>query len=47
MKFTKGGLLGELAYDLFIGKALIQAHAINEKDLASGEDPSHREPPKP
>jgi glycerol uptake facilitator protein len=41
-----GGLLGGFAYDLFIGKALIQAHAISAADRASGEDPSHHEAKK-
>jgi glycerol uptake facilitator protein len=41
-----GGLLGAFAYDLFIGKALIKAHAINVDERASGEDPSHRESKK-
>jgi len=39
-----GGLLGAFAYDILIGKALIKAHAINETERASGEDPSHHEP---
>jgi glycerol uptake facilitator protein len=38
-----GGLLGAFAYDMLIGKTLIKAHAVNENDRASGEDPSHRE----
>jgi glycerol uptake facilitator protein len=38
-----GGLLGGIAYDLFIGKALIKANAVDETDRGSGEDPSHRE----
>jgi hypothetical protein len=33
--------LGGFAYDLFIGKALIQAHAIVAADRPSGEDPSN------
>jgi len=41
-----GGLLGAFAYDLFIGKALISAHAINAADRASGEDPTHHEAKK-
>ena len=41
-----GGLLGGFAYDLFIGKALIQAHAVVSADRASGEDPSHHEAKK-
>jgi glycerol uptake facilitator protein len=41
-----GGILGGAAYDLFIGKALIQAHAVIAADRPSGEDPSHREPRK-
>ncbi len=41
-----GGILGGFAYDLFIGKALIQANAIVAADRPSGEDPSHREPKK-
>jgi glycerol uptake facilitator protein len=41
-----GGILGGFAYDLFIGKALIQANAIVAGDRPSGEDPSHREPKK-
>jgi glycerol uptake facilitator protein len=41
-----GGLLGGFAYDLFIGKALISANAINAADRASGEDPSHHEAKK-
>jgi glycerol uptake facilitator protein len=41
-----GGLLGGFAYDLFIGKALIKAHAVIEGERASGEDPSHHEPKK-
>jgi glycerol uptake facilitator protein len=41
-----GGLLGGLAYDLFIGKALISAHAVTPADRASGEDPSHHEAKK-
>jgi glycerol uptake facilitator protein len=36
-----GGILGGFAYDLFIGKALIQAHAIVAADRPSGEDPSN------
>ena len=39
-----GGLLGAFAYDLFIGNALLKAHAISESDRPSGRDPSHREP---
>ena len=39
-----GGLLGAFAYDLFIGNALLEAHAISESDRPSGRDPSHREP---
>jgi glycerol uptake facilitator protein len=42
-----GGLLGGFAYDLFIGKALLQAHAVTESDRASGRDPSHHESAKP
>jgi glycerol uptake facilitator len=41
-----GGLLGAFAYDLFIGKALISAHAVIAADRASGEDPSHHEAKK-
>jgi len=41
-----GGILGALAYDLFIGKALISAHAVIEADRASGEDPTHHEAKK-
>jgi glycerol uptake facilitator protein len=41
-----GGLLGGFAYDLFIGRALIQAHAVSSADRASGEDPSHHEAKK-
>jgi glycerol uptake facilitator protein len=41
-----GGLLGGFAYDLFIGKALISAHAVVAADRASGEDPSHHEAKK-
>ncbi len=39
-----GGLLGGIAYDLFIGKALIKANAITAEERASGEDPTHHEP---
>ncbi len=35
-----GGPLGSLAYDLFIGKALIQAHAVSESDRAPRSVPS-------
>jgi glycerol uptake facilitator protein len=42
-----GGLLGGFAYDLFIGKALIQAHAVVESERPSGRDPSHHEAAKP
>jgi glycerol uptake facilitator protein len=38
-----GGVLGGFAYDLFIGRALIRAHAISVVDRPSGEDPSHHE----
>jgi glycerol uptake facilitator protein len=38
-----GGLLGGFAYDLFVGKALIKAHAITESERASGRGPSHHE----
>jgi glycerol uptake facilitator protein len=41
-----GGLLGGFAYDLFIGKALVQAHAVVSADRPSGEDPSHHEAKK-
>jgi glycerol uptake facilitator protein len=41
-----GGLLGGFAYDLFIGKSLIQAHAVTSADRPSGEDPSHHEAKK-
>jgi len=41
-----GGLLGGFAYDLFIGKALISAHAVTAAERASGEDPSHHEAKK-
>jgi hypothetical protein len=40
------GLLGGIACDLFIGKALIKAHAFDESDRAGGEDPTHRESAK-
>ncbi len=39
-----GGILGGFAYDLFIGKALIQAHAVVASERPSGEDPTHHEP---
>jgi glycerol uptake facilitator protein len=42
-----GGLLGAFAYDLFIGKALIQAHAVKESDRPSGEDPAQFRGRKP
>jgi glycerol uptake facilitator len=35
-----GGLLGAFAYDLTIGRALLQANAVTT-DRISGEDPSH------
>ena len=41
-----GGLLGGFAYDLFIGKTLVSAHAVVAGDRASGEDPSHHEAKK-
>lgn len=34
-----GGLLGAFAYDIFIGKALVHAHAV--KAPAEGMDPTH------
>jgi hypothetical protein len=38
-----GGLLGAFAYDLFIGRALVQAHELadNPEDRPSGEDSSY------
>ncbi|HEU4678733.1 MAG TPA: hypothetical protein VFS35_04375, partial [Terrimicrobiaceae bacterium] len=42
-----GGLLGAFAYDLFIGKALIKAHAIKESERPSGEDPRQFKGRKP
>ena len=41
-----GGILGGFAYDLFIGRALIKAHAVIEGERASGEDPTHHETKK-
>jgi glycerol uptake facilitator protein len=41
-----GGLLGGFAYDLFIGKTLVSAHAVVAADRPSGEDPSHHEAKK-
>ncbi len=41
-----GGLLGGIAYDLFIGNALLKAHAVIEGERASGEDPTHHEAKK-
>src|SRR5271170_6982162 len=38
-----GGVLGGVAYDLFIGNTLIKANALKESDRAEGEDPSHKE----
>ena len=46
VKGVVGGPLGAFAYDLFIGKALIQANAVDAKNRASGEDPSHHEAAK-
>jgi glycerol uptake facilitator protein len=39
-----GGLLGAFAYDLFIGRALVQANRLssNPANRPDGEDPSHR-----
>ena len=39
-----GGLLGAFAYDLFIGRALVQANRLsaNPGNRPDGEDPSHR-----
>ena len=38
-----GGVLGSLAYDFFIGNALIAAHRMTKADRADGEDPSHHD----
>jgi len=40
-----GGLLGAFAYDLFIGRALVQAHKLSQDPEQRGEgmDPSHME----
>jgi glycerol uptake facilitator protein len=40
-----GGMLGALAYDFFIGRALLRAHAVASP--ASGMDPTHHEPTAP
>jgi glycerol uptake facilitator protein len=37
-----GGLLGAFAYDLTIGRALVNAHLVSS-DRIAGEDPSHTE----
>jgi hypothetical protein len=39
-----GGLLGGCAYDLFIGKALIQTHAVSESDRAAEIRPINKLP---
>jgi glycerol uptake facilitator protein len=40
-----GGLLGAFAYDIFIGRALVQAHQLSEdpEERAGGEDSSYTE----
>jgi glycerol uptake facilitator protein len=38
-----GGILGGVAYDLFIGSALIKADRIKAADRPDGEDPTHKE----
>ena len=40
-----GGVVGALAYDLTIGRALLKAHGMSQDPLArpSGRDPSHHE----
>jgi hypothetical protein len=40
-----GGVLGALAYDLLIGRILVQANKLSQDPLArsQGRDPSHRE----
>jgi glycerol uptake facilitator protein len=37
-----GGLLGAFAYDIFIGKTLIDANQMKKSDRADGEDPTHK-----